>query len=345
MSAPKIPLNFFGMPFGLAGLGEAWTVLAGYHRASIAVAEIILATSAVVWLVVVVAYLRHLASDRGVIARDLLDPIAAPFASLALITPMLLASEGLYPHAATAGRVITDVFLVLMVVLAGWFTGQWIYRPVDLDRFHPGYFLPSVAGGLVASASAAVIGQRRLAEVMFGFGVMSWLVLGSIILGRLLFRPMLPPALQPTLAIEVAPAAVASLAWLEMHGGQLDAVTAFLAGYGLLMVVAQLRLLPVYRRLSFMASTWAFTFSWAAVATVVVMWLQDAGIAGYRGWQYLDIAVITLLIGAIGVRTLLAISRGQLMPKPASPTPASTTPASTTPVAPQTVADRVATLI
>ncbi|MGI8880622.1 MAG: hypothetical protein ACR2KJ_08985 [Jatrophihabitans sp.] len=137
-------------------------------------------------------------------------------------------------------------FLVLTVLLGGWFTGQWIYAPVDLDRFHPGYFLPTVAGGLIAAAAAATVGQHRLAEVMLGLGTVCWLVLGSIILGRLLFRPLLPPPLQPTLAIEVAPAAVASLAWFALHGDAIDLVSSFVAGYGLLMVIAQLRLLPAY---------------------------------------------------------------------------------------------------
>jgi tellurite resistance protein len=325
MTAPKIPLNFFSIPFGLAGLGETWATVAGYHHTSEIVAEIILGLSAASWLIVLGAYLRHLAADRTALAADLLDPVAAPFASLALITPMLLSAEGLYPHAATSGRVIVDVFLVLTVLLGGWFTGQWIYAPVDLDRFHPGYFLPTVAGGLIASASAGTVGQHRLAEVMLGLGMVCWLVLGSIILSRLLFRPMLPPPLQPTLAIEVAPAAVASLAWFAIHGTQIDLVSAFLAGYGLLMVIAQLRLLPAYRKLPFMPSTWAFTFSWAAVATVVVIWLQDTQPAGYRTWQYLVLAAITLLIAAIFARTLLALNRHQLIAPTSKQSPAART--------------------
>jgi hypothetical protein len=28
VTVPKIPLNLFGIPFGLAGLGEVWPVLA-----------------------------------------------------------------------------------------------------------------------------------------------------------------------------------------------------------------------------------------------------------------------------------------------------------------------------
>ena len=324
MSSTKVPLNFFGMAFGLAGVGEAWATAAGFHRAPHAVAEITFVLSAVVWLVVTLAYLRYVGGDRSALAKDLLDPIAAPFASLALITPMLLAGAALYPHAEVAGRVVTDVLVIATVLLGGWFTGQWIYGQLDLDRLHPGYFLPTVAGGLVGSASAAAVGQPRLAEFLFGLGLLSWIVLGSIILGRLLFRPMLPPPLQPTLAIEVAPAAVASLAWFGIHGDRIDTLAAALAGYGLLMVIAQLRLVPLFSRLPFMPSTWAFTFSWAAVASTVVVWLQTTHVGGYRAWQYIVLAAVTVLIAAIAARTVLAIIRRQLLPQ--TPRPAASAP-------------------
>jgi tellurite resistance protein len=116
-----------------------------------------------------------------------------------------------------------------------------------------------VAGGLIAAEGAALVGQRRPAEVLLGFGVMSWVVIGSLILGRLFVRPLLPPP--PTMAIEVAPAAVSTAVWFAIHGRSIDTVTAFLAGYGMLMVLAQLRLLPAYLRLKFMPTFWAFTFS------------------------------------------------------------------------------------
>jgi hypothetical protein len=74
----------------------------------------------------------------------------------------------------------------------------------DLDRLHPGYFLPTEAVGLVASAGAAEVGQHRFAQVMLGLRLICSIV-GSMILVRLIFRPPLPEALLPTMAIEVAP--------------------------------------------------------------------------------------------------------------------------------------------
>jgi tellurite resistance protein len=312
-----------------------WSVLAAERHATAVVGDVILLISAAAWLVLLAGYLGHLflaaPSARAAFSGDLHDPVAAPFASLALIVPIILASDGVAPHVATAGRVLTDVFIALTVILGGWFTGQWMLGPVDLDRFHPGYFLPTVAGGLVAADGAALVGQQRLAEVLLGFGAISWIVLGSLILGRLFFRPLLPPPLQPTMAIEVAPAAVASLAWFAIHGTGIDTVAALLAGYGTLMVLAQLRMLPAYLRLKFMPTMWAFTFSWAAVAAAGLIWLQSTQPAGYRVWQYVIAAAITAFIGGIAVRTVIAIGRRQLLPRPPAAPPSA--PESVSPAA------------
>ncbi len=190
----------------------------------------------------------------------------------------------------------------------------------DLDRLHPGYFLPTVAGGLVASAGAAMVDQQRLAQLMLGLGIFSWIILGSMILGRLIFRPPIPDALAPTMAIEVAPAAVASVAYFFMHGAHITTFVTALAGYGLLMVVAQIPLLGRYARLKFSLATWAFTFSWAAVASTLLFWIAAEHVPGGRVSSYLVLAAISALVTAIGARTVVAIAQGRLLPMPAAPT-------------------------
>jgi tellurite resistance protein len=112
-----------------------------------------------------------------------------------------------------AAQVLVAVFLSLTVVLGGWLTGQSIAADYSLDAAHPGYFLPTVTGGLVGAFSAGLVQLHAVAEVSFGMGIVAWLLLGSFTLGRLFFRPSLPAALVPTLAIEVAPPAVAGVAY------------------------------------------------------------------------------------------------------------------------------------
>jgi tellurite resistance protein len=312
----RVPPNFFGIPFGLLGLADCWLVAAGFGLAPVLIGRLLVAVAVVVWMVVGFTSLRGSLAHRVGLGEVLSDPITGPFNSLAVIVPMLAAADALYPLSHTAGTAVVDVGIVATVLLAGWFTGQWIYLPLESAKIHPGYFLPSVAGGFVASASAGLVGQRGLAEVLFGLGLVCWLVLGSIVLGRLLLGPPLPPALMPTIAIEVAPAAVATFAAFVINGHRVDTIVQVLAGYGLLMVIAQLRLLPIYLHLPFMPSFWSFTFSAAAVAFAGLFWLGVTGSTGWRVESYVVLAVISAFIGAIAVRTAVALGRRQLLPTP-----------------------------
>jgi tellurite resistance protein len=296
--------NHFAIPFGLAGLGVIWTTAGNFRIAHSAIGEIVLALAALVWAGVAAAYVIAASTTPAKFITDLYDNVSGPFLPLVFVSPMLIGADLVYRYSKGAGWVIVDVFLVGTVVLGGWLTGQWIYGPVDLDKFHPGYFLPTVAGGLIAATSAGVVGQRALGTVMFGLGLICWFLLGSLLLGRLFFRPPLPSGLTPTMPIEIAPAAVASIAWFQLGGEHLDLGIEALAGYGLLMVLAQIRLLPFYLRLPFSLGFWSFTFAWAAVGSVSLHWIHDGRPSGATALSWIVLGAVTLLIGGIFLRTL-----------------------------------------
>ncbi|MBV9805602.1 MAG: hypothetical protein JO286_00395 [Solirubrobacterales bacterium] len=319
----------FAIPFGLAGLATAWAYAAHRGLAPPAIRDALSLVAAIAWVGTLVAYLRPAARRSRTVSDDLTDPVAGPFVSVALIVPLVLVVDAVLLRAPGVARVIVDALIAAIVVSGAWYTGQWIYRPARLDQLHPGYFLPTVAGGLLSAAAAGACGDIKLGETLFGLGMICWLILGSMILLRLLFWPPLPARLTPTLAIEVAPAAAATLAYLSIHGDHITAFVAGLGGYGLLMALAQIRLLPAYRRLAFGLGFWAFTFSWAIVTTAGLHWLADQHPAGWRTWSYLVLAAITLLVGAIAARTVIALRRGQLLPAP----PASAPDDETTPAA------------
>jgi tellurite resistance protein len=99
-----------------------------------------------------------------------------------------------------------------------------------------------------------------------------------------------------------------------MHPGPPDLLLLALAGYGALMVVAQIRLLPLYRTLSFTPGFWSFTFPPANMALFGLRWLDLEHPAGSSAYAWILIAAVTALIGAIAARTVVAIARGQLLP-------------------------------
>ncbi|MGH3416745.1 MAG: TDT family transporter [Actinocrinis sp.] len=302
--------NMFGIAFGLAGLGEVWQASVPAVGVSQVVPNVIYLFTAAAWFGLLVLYLSQ--GPRQILA-DLRDPVLAPFPSLGLIVGMLL-SAALGRYAPTAGQVLVSVFLALTILLGGWLTGQWIAGAVEPERLHPGYFLPTVAGGLIGAATASQVGLHGLGELSFGIGMLCWVLLGSIILNRLFFTAMLPAPLVPTLAIELAPPAVAGLAYFDLTDGRTDAFAAALGGYAILMTLVQLRFAPLYRKLTFGPGFWSFTFSYAAALTDAIVWMQLRHTPGAKAWSIVILVLATALIGAIAARTVPLLLKGSLLP-------------------------------
>ena len=310
--------NLFSICFGLAGLAEVWQASVSALGTPQAVPDALNILTAVVWIGLVVLYA---AQGLGQIRADLHDAVFAPFPSLAFITGMLL-SAALSRHAFSAGRALVVVFFVLMLLLGGWLTGQWMAAPLERERMHPGYFLPTVAGGFIGAATLAQVGLHGIAEASLGIGLVCWALLGSVILNRLFFTGMVPPPLIPTLAIELAPPAVGGLAYFNVSGGRTDIFAAALAGYTVLMALVQLRFFSLYRTLSFSGSFWAFAFSYAAAFTDGIVWMDLRHAPGTHFWTIVILVVATGFIGAIAVRTVPLLLKGTLFPAKARPVPA-----------------------
>ena len=267
---------------------------------------------AALWLVLVGAYL---AQGPRIVLADLRDPVLSPFISASALTAMLLAAA-LAKDAFAAGRVLVIVFLAVTIGIGSWLTGQWMTGGIELDSVHPGYLLPTAAGGLIGANAAAQVHLHALAEASFGIGVISWVLLGSITFNRLFTRPALPSALARTMAIELGVPAVAGSAYFAVAGRTVSLTACALGGYAVLMAVAQVRLIPIYRRLSFTPGAWSFTFTfaYAAAAAYALGWLTIKKPPGATGYAIAVIALLTAFVSWIAFRTVVLAVRGQLFP-------------------------------
>ena len=321
---PRLTPNLFGTSFGICGLAQCWSVAHARIGSPSWPATSLWVLGALIWLLTLIAYVGTAVTARR-LGAEFADATFGPFTSLIVIVPMLLgvAVAGSRPE---LGRTVFLAALVLTVALGGWLTAQWIVTDLQLAQWHPGYFLPTVAGGLIAAAGSAALGYRSLAELMFGYGLICWFVLGSIMLLRLFTQPALKTPLLPTIAIEVAPPFVAGNAWFEITGDRLDAVALALAGYGVLMVTVQLGMTSVYRTVPFGPGWWAFSFSYAAVVAVAIRWLAAEQVAGQELLTYGLLAVVTLGMAALALRTGVALWRGTYLPRPATQPPAARPP-------------------
>lgn len=315
----RLTPNLFGVAFGTAGLAQCWTAARNTAGAAEWPADVFWILSAALWLVTIPAYVRNV-SAQGRLRRELADPTMGPFTSLAAITLMPL-GVALAAHARDAGEAVFFAGLVLTALVGGWLTGVWIREDIPLVRWHPAYFLPTAAGGLIAAAGCAALDWPTAARVTLGYGLISWLILASIVLVRLFTQPMLPPPLLPTIAIEVAPPVVAGNAWFAINGGRLDLVTEVLGGYAALMALVQVSMFSTYRKAPFGPGHWAFAFSYAAAFTNGVSWLAVEHVRHREPLTYVLLAVASCAWAALAGRTVLGLVRGTFLPRVTGPAP------------------------
>jgi len=297
-------LNLFGVGFGFAGLAGTWTLAGTLGLAPHVVGDVLWWVCALAWSVMLVRWLAAPGGWRAAVA-DLQHPVLGPFAALAPTTAMLLSAR-LVSLAPAAGRVGIVGSVALACGFAWWFLAALLDGRHRVEHLHGGYLLPTTAAALVGGQVLAAAGWVTAGRVAWAIGILSWLLVGAVLLARFALRP-LPDALVPTLAIFSAPPAVAGNAWYVIGGGALDGVQDVLLGTFVLLVGAQLVLLRRYARLTFALSWWAFTFSAAACATYAVHWLAGTQPVGWRAWSWCAIALVSVLIVGIAVRSVVLV--------------------------------------
>ncbi len=306
-TGPRIPLNTLAISLGLAGLASLWSTMTSTLKLAEIIPIVLWIGAATCWVWLIVAHLVRGARSDESLNSQLKHPAQGPIAAIIPTVGMLLGSE-LYLIWPAGGFVLALASFVVAVVFAGWILAFWHTGRLNQEAFHGAYLLPTVAAPLVASTVAAKLGFPIVAIGAFAVGIFFWGVLVTVLLSRLAFFPPLPDALTPTLAILLAPPAVAGAAWIAMNGIHQDFVIVSLLGLLALMFVVQLFLIGVYRRLPFTLGFWSFTFPTASAASFLVQWL---GVSAFDGWQaaaYTAAGCVTALIAAIGIRSIILVT-------------------------------------
>jgi tellurite resistance protein len=112
----------------------------------------------------------------------------------------------------------------------------------------------------------------------------------------------------------MAPPAVAGIAYFAITDGRRDFVSHALAGYALLMVLVQIRMLPTFLRLKFAPGFWAFVFSWTATINYGLQWIALDKPPFATGYAWILIAGMTLFVAVISSKTLVLVVHGKLLP-------------------------------
>lgn len=306
MSVPRptlehLPLPLLAMPMGTGGVGLAWRQAHHALGAPAAIGEVLLALTALLWLVVVGAQALRLLRHPQAVAAELRHPVRVAFGAAPTIGLMIV-SAFLFPHAPALGAALWGVAVAGHLLLAMMLLRRVVAGRGDPAMLAPPLLIPLV-GNILAPAFGPRMGFPELSWMMFGIGLLLWLAVLPLLLSRLFAGPALPPPLRPTLAILVAPPAVAALA-LEALTGRVDGFVLAFAGVALLVGAVLVSLADEIARVPFGLPWWGVTFPSAAFAVMLMVIAAPPWLA----WAALIAA--TALTGWVAWRTLGAFRAG-----------------------------------
>ncbi|HEY4200574.1 MAG TPA: dicarboxylate transporter/tellurite-resistance protein TehA [Devosiaceae bacterium] len=314
---PRVPASFFSMVLGLAGLANDWRLAHAVWSLPAVIGEVLYAAAFLTWLLFAVLYALKWIAAPALAKEEASNAVQCCFIGLGGVATMLVA-QGAIPYFRPLAIVVFVLGAAFTVVFALWRTGYLWRGNRDPASTTPVLYLPMVAGGFVTGNVAAALGWPQMAELAFGAAFFTWMVIESVLLHRLYTAAPLPPALRPTLGIQLAPPAVGAVCYLSVGGGHPDLFASMLVGYALLQALLLTRLARWIAEQPFAPSYWAFTFGATALAGATIrLSVEDQG-GMYAALAPILFILANLLVLAIAAGTVRLVARGKLFP-PAPP--------------------------
>jgi tellurite resistance protein len=306
---PIIPASFFGIVLGIAGLGNAWRVASRIWALPTVIGETISLIGVIVWFVLLALFALKWIVTRPAAIEELAHPVLCCFIGLAGVSTMLAAGAVL-PYWRSLAVLLFGAGAVFTLAFAVWRTGNLWQGNRPSEATTAVLYLPLGAGSFVTAITASALGYPDWGQLFLGAGILSSLAIESVLLHRLYTSAPMAPALRPTLGIQLAPPAVAAVAYLSVYPGPPDVVAHVLVGYGLLQALLMIRLLPWILEGGFTIGFWAFTFGATALASASLRLLERGGTGPMMVIAPVLFVGANLVVGLVAIRTIILFVTG-----------------------------------
>ena len=306
----NFPIAWFAVVMGLSGLSMAW------HRAETVLAlpihlsAYLLSFTLLAFTLIALLYLAKTLRYRQAVAAEFSHPIKLNFFPTISIALVLLGTA-LLPYQAIVAQALWALGATLHLLFTLYVLSVWIHHSrFEIQHINPAWFIP-IVGNILVPVAGVHFASPEISWFFFSIGLLFWLVLLAINFYRMIFHQPLAERMLPTLFILVAPPAVGFISWLQLTDS-LDAFARILYYSGIFLTLMLLTQIRRFARLKFFLSWWAYSFPMAAITIATLLMTQRLQLAFFHGLSVLLLALLTLLILGLTLRTLLAVIRKEI---------------------------------
>lgn len=310
----QLPISIFATVMGLSGLTIAWQKAGPLLGVSETVPLAMLAFTSILLFVLATLYGIKLLRHREAVLAEWRNPVTMSFFPTVSISLLLLAIA-LLPIQASLSHALWLVGAALQLLLTLLVINSWLHHQrFEVHHINPAWFIPAV-GNVLVPVAGMPLGYMELSWFFFSIGMLFWIILMTIVFNRVIFHQPLPDKLLPTLFILIAPPSVGFAAYLQLTG-ELDAFARLLYFAGLFMTLLLFTQATRFARLPFFLSSWAYSFPLAAITIASLAMYRHSGKPGFYVIGLLLLAVVTVLVVMLLLRTGAAIrKRGICQPE------------------------------
>ena len=306
-----MPVSMFSIVMGLAGTTIALEKAEHQWAWSVSPSAVMLAITAIIFVLISLAYLSKFILHRKQVVADFNHPIRLSFFPAMSIGMLLLAiaAMGHYPGASLYlwGVGATVQLIFTLAILSSWMH----HEKFQVQHSNPAWFIP-IVGNILVPIAGVPLGYQEVSWFYFSVGMLMWTPLLAVLFNRFFFHPMIPGKLLPTLFILIAPPAVGFISWVKLHGGVVDDTARLFYYFGLFITMLLLAQARYFVKLSFALPWWAYTFPVAALTIATSVMAEKVGGDFFATLFPVLLIALVLLVSLISVRTVIAMLRGQV---------------------------------
>ena len=306
-----LPVSLFSTVMGLAGTTIAVEKAERVWGWPVAPSGFLLLFTALVFVLISMAYLAKLLLHRQHVVGEFNHPIRMSFFPTMSIG-MLLLAVALLGHSPEGSLVLWVIGSAVQLAFTLAILSAWMHHDkFQVQHSNPAWFIP-IVGNILVPIAGVPLGFPEVSWFYFSVGLMMWTPLLAVLLNRFFFHPMLPGKLLPTLFILIAPPAVGFVAWVKLHHGALDDVARILYYFALFTTLLLFSQAKYFVKLPFALPWWAYSFPLAALTMASTVMLEKVGGTFFAVLVPVLLTLLLLLVSMLTVRTLLAMLRGQI---------------------------------
>ncbi|MEI6650857.1 MAG: SLAC1 anion channel family protein [Candidatus Moraniibacteriota bacterium] len=300
------PVSFFSVTMGIAGLALAAASaeeLLGFPFGS----DVLGFVAFVVFMATTLAYAMKLSRFPAQVRAEFDDPVRLHFFFTFPIGLILLSSAFIdlsFETAVAFWTVGTVVDLVLTFAIVSIWIRNDKFHP---DHLNPSWFLPVVGNILIPMAGAWIFPGSHL-WFFFGIGIIFWMILVTLLFDRTIFHKAMSERLVPTFLIMIAPPAVGVLSYLALTGS-VDPFAYILYFFSLFLALLFFANLPMFTRIRFSLSWWAYSFPLSALSVASAELAIRTGEGYFKSLSLIVFAVAVIVIANISIRTIIHIRK------------------------------------